>query len=153
MHSWHVSSWIIPRVTNSVYYQRFIPPPFRFSFLSHITWVSKAYHCLSKFTHNTKTIKYFRRGSYQIPSYLVPHRHKYLYTGSWMLTLSFWSLPHQQCFSGIFTVLSTIFRPQPSYGHPLLEVVHYWKLSFSTVPILFLSTHDIHHRHISRHVN
>jgi hypothetical protein len=42
---------------------------------SYLTWVSKAYNCLSKFMHNTKTIKYFRRGSYQIPSYLVPHRH------------------------------------------------------------------------------
>ena len=55
--------------------------------------------------------KYFRRGSYQIPSYLVPHRNEHFYIGSWLLAPSFWFLPHQQCFMGTFTTLSTIFQP------------------------------------------
>jgi hypothetical protein len=78
-----------------------------------------------KFMHNTKTIKYFRRGSYQIHSYLVPHRREYLYTSSWLLAPSFLFLPHHQCFIGAFTALSTIFHSQPSPGHSLFEVAHH----------------------------
>ena len=131
-HSLIVNAFMTYQFTNSSKgYKQCLLPEVHTSIIqvllpeSYLTWVSKAYHCLSKFMHNTKTIKYFRRGSYQIPSYLVPHRHKYIYTGSWLLALSFSSLPHQQYFSGIFIVLSKIFRPHPSHGHPLLEIVHY----------------------------
>jgi hypothetical protein len=82
--------------------------------------------------------QYFRRGSYQIPSYLVPHRHEHFFTGSRLLAPSFlFFLPHQQCFMRTFTAPSTMFRPQTSHGHPLLEVSHHWQLSSSTTPIPF----------------
>ena len=41
---------------------------------------SNSYTVFQHSIHNIKTIKHFRRDSYPIPSYLVPHRHEHFYT-------------------------------------------------------------------------
>jgi hypothetical protein len=124
-------------VTIGLYYQRFTPPSFRFSFLNH-TLLGYPRHTTTfqRFTHNIKTVKHFRRDSYPIPSYLVPHRHEHFLYRLWMLAPPL-ILPHQQCFSRIFIVLSTIFQQESSHSHSLIEIVHCWQLSFSTTPIHF----------------
>jgi hypothetical protein len=121
--------------TISLYCQRFTPPSFGFSFLNH-TLLGYPWHttAFQNFVHNIKTIKHFRRDSYPIPSYLVPHRHEHFLYMFWLSTPSL-ILPYQWCFLGTSKVPSTIFPQQPAHSHPLLEVVHHWQLSLSTVPI------------------
>ena len=95
MYSWHINSWIILRITISLYYQRFMPPSFMFSFLNNtlLEYPGRT-NTFQRFTYNIKTVKHFRRNSYPIPSYLVPHRHEHFLYRLWLLAPHL-ILPHQ----------------------------------------------------------
>jgi hypothetical protein len=68
------------RITSSLYYERFTPPSFRFSFLNHtLLGYPRNKSSFQHSIHNIKTIKHFRRDSYAILPYLVPHRHGNLF--------------------------------------------------------------------------